>query len=73
MPLPEARMGTIQSGSPRILTTIPRRNYKMWSPKRNLWSNPTTPTPALSGLAVLPFIASAAQQRIGTGREPEGD
>ena len=52
---------------------IPRRNYKMWSPRRNLWSNPTTPTPALSGLAELPFVARAAQWRIGTGREPEGD
>ena len=70
---PEAQMGTIQLGSPRILTMIQRRNYRMWSPNRNLWSNPTTPTPALSGLAMLPFIASVAQWRIGTGREPEGD
>ena len=73
MLLPEVRTGTIQPGSPRILTTIPRRNNKMWSPKNNLWSNPTSLTPALSGLAVLPFIASIAQWRIGTGREPEGD
>ena len=55
------------------MTTIQRRNYKMWSPKRNLWLNPTTLTPALSGLAILPFVASIAQWRIGTGREPEGD
>ena len=73
MPVPEAQMGIIQPESPRILTTRPRRNYKMSSPKKNLWLNPTILTPARSGLATLPFIASAAQWRIGTGKEPEGD
>ena len=68
-----SQTGTIQPGSPQILTMIPRRNYKMWSLKRNLWSNPTTPTPARSGLAVVPFAANTVQWRIGTGREPEGD
>ena len=72
MPAPEARMGIIQPGSPRILMR-PRRNYKMSSPKKNLWSNPTIPTPARSSLAALPFIASTAQWRIGTRREPEAD
>ena len=31
------------------------------------------PTPALSGPAVLLFVANIAQRRIGTGREQEGD
>ena len=57
----------------RFLTTKPRRNYKMVSLKKNLWSNPTIPTPARSGLATLPFVASAARRRIGTEKELEGD
>ena len=72
MPVLEAWTGIIRPESPRILTTKLRRNYKMVSPK-NLWLNPTIPTPAQSGLAILPFVASAAQWRIGTKKEPEGD
>ena len=68
-----SRTGIIWPKSPRILTTKPRRNYKMASPKKNLWLNLTILTPARSGLAALPFIASAAQQRIGTEKELEGD
>ena len=73
MPAPEAQMGIIWPESPQILTTKPRRNYKMASPKKNLWSNPTILTPARSSLAALPYIASAAQWRIGTEKELEGD
>ena len=45
----------------------------MVSPKKNLWSNPTILTPVRSGLAALPFIASATRRRIGTEKELEGD
>ena len=73
MPAPEARMGIIRQESPCILTTKPRRNYKMASLKKNLWSNPTILTPAQFSLAALQFVASTVQRRIGTGKEPEGD
>ena len=73
MPAPEAQMGIIWPESPRILTTKPRRNYKMASLKKNLWSNPTIPTAAQFSLATLQLEACAVQWRIGTGKEPEGD
>ena len=60
MLVPQARMGIIPPESPKILTMRLRRNYKMSG------LNLTVLTPAQSGLATLPFVASAAQWRIGT-------
>ena len=73
MLLQEARMGTTQPRSLQTLTTILREELRGCRGLRRLCLNLTTPTLALSNLAMTPFAPSEAQWRIGTGREPEGN